>query len=316
MSVGIECPVCEAIFAVKQVNPKTRIRCPECNRKFRYSHEIQTTKKSVNKAKELAVKTADKARFNSKPAIAKSKSTIKNTSASNSEAGLDKQARSSKTSKWKTAATEAPRLQTPKPVLTNELKPVKEEPGDNSVEESHSEDVVSILDRKKRKARRQATYTTITIALLSIVTAILGFAIYRQVNLPADQLVRDRGSAETNQTPLNTTPQNPPPADPQPIEPDDLPAAEPEEPDEDENPIERVLADDLPEREFKHFRQDELRSVWQRVRPRLISLAVRTDVGIKQSVGTIVDSRGWALTSNQLVSKWPDVTATASAPEH
>ena len=193
MSVGIECPVCEAIFAVKQVNPKTRIRCPECSRKFRYSHEIQTTKKSVNKAKELAAKTVDKARFQSKPAIAKSKSTVKDTSAANSEAGPDQQARSNKTSKWKTAATEAPRLQTPKPVLANELK--KSEPVQNvqkkPKDESQSEDVVSILDRKKRKARRQATYTTITIALLSIVTAILGFAIYRQAQ-PASRPIGPR----------------------------------------------------------------------------------------------------------------------------
>ena len=84
---------------------------------------------------------------------------------------------------------------------------------------------------------------------------------------------------------------------------------------EDERPVERprVLAKDLPERKFDYFRKTELRKIWQRIHPRLITLEVRTDLGVEQSVGVIVDSRGWALTSNQLISKWPGVTAIASA---
>ena len=109
-------------------------------------------------------------------------------------------------------------------------------------------------------------------------------------------------------------------SDPAPLDQtDDWPSTfanpEPEVPDEDEQPVElpRVLAEDLPEREFEYLQKRELQKLWQRIRPRLISLDVRTDLGIQQCVGTIVDSRGWALTSNQLVSKWPDVSATASA---
>jgi len=153
------------------------------------------------------------------------------------------------------------------------------------------------------------------IATLSIVTAILGFLLYRQLSLPANQLAGDSGSANTNQAPINSTPLPPSPSDPQQNKSGVGPTAEPDDPDEDEKPIElpRVLADDLPSREFEYLRKSELRSLWKRIRPRLLSLAVRTDLGIEPSVGTIVDSRGWALTSNQLVSKWPDVSATASA---
>ena len=321
MSVGIECPVCEAIFAVKQVSSKTGIRCPECTRKFRYSEEIVTTKKPSKKANGSTEESTDEPKHQSKPASAKFEPTADNASASASEPTADEVARSKKDSKWKTSATQPPRLQTPKPVLKD--KPVQDDSQDkpHQVNERESEDIESILTRKKRKSRRQTIYSAITIAILSIVTAILGFVLYRQLNLPVEQLAGGSGSIGTNQAPTNAAPQNPQPVASQQINSDVRLATEPdepaevEEPDEDENSIElpRVLAADLPKREFEFLHKKEMRTVWQRIRPRLISLTVRTDVGPIQSVGTIVDSRGWALTSNQLVSKWPDVSATASA---
>ena len=154
---------------------------------------------------------------------------------------------------------------------------------------------------------------------LSIATAVLGFFLYRQLNLPADQSVDQSNSAKTA-APTNADLRN---ANSQPALysgphesiSDDWPEPEIEQPDEEEKPIElpRVLVADLPKRKFAYFRTQEIQSVWQRVRPRLISLAVRTDLGVKHSVGTIVDSRGWTLTSSQYVNQWPDVTATASA---
>ena len=53
MSVGIECPVCEAVFRVKQVSSKTGIRCPKCDRKFRYSEEILAVPQPAKKASVL-----------------------------------------------------------------------------------------------------------------------------------------------------------------------------------------------------------------------------------------------------------------------
>ena len=112
-----------------------------------------------------------------------------------------------------------------------------------------------------------------------------------QLNMPVDPLADQTASVETTRQDSNNLPPSP------------LHSV----------PLPRVFAADLPERELKYLKESELRKIWQHIRPRLIALEVRTDLGVKQSVGTIVDSRGWALTSNQLVSKWPDVSATASA---
>ena len=182
--------------------------------------------------------------------------------------------------------------------------------------QSQPNDLATIHARVKEKARRQTIYTTITVAVLSIATVILGVVIYRQLNQPADQTAGQTVPADTAKPTADNAASSPTLLDLQPEDSlDNLDDPEPEEPDEDDQPIEqpRVLAADLPEREFEYLKKKEMRSVWQRIRPRLVSLAIRTDLGAEQTVGTIIDSRGWALTSNQLVSKWPDVTATASA---
>ena len=70
MSVGIECPVCEAVFLVKEVGKETGIRCPECRRKFRYSKEILTKKKPAQKANKPAEETTNKTKAKIKPLAA------------------------------------------------------------------------------------------------------------------------------------------------------------------------------------------------------------------------------------------------------
>ena len=321
MSVGIECPVCEAIFKVKQVSKKTRLRCPECKRKFRYSEEIQTQKKSSNLAKK---KVAEKP-------ISVPKPTVDDDDITASQTPAKKLDRSKKKSKWKTVATDAPRLQTPKPAegsspalaaaagvssVALDQSSTGNLPDKLELGQDGQPTLSAIQIRKRNKARRQTRNAIIVTVTLSIATAILGFVLYRQLNLP-DQLTEQNISAKSD-TP--TTESNN--LEPTPWNWDSLDKSssgwsitEPEEPDEEEKPVElpRVLAADLPKREFEYLEPRELRSLWQRIRPRLISFTIRTDLGDKQSVGTIVDSRGWTLTSNQLVSKWPDVSATAAA---
>ena len=370
MSVGIECPVCEAVFSVKEVSGKTGIRCPECKRKFRYSKEILTKRKSVKATEKPAAKTTSKAKTRSKPPAVKSElSSTKSKSPSSkskppakkakprsdnttNKATTKKSKRSKKSSKWKTTATEAPRLQTLKPTHDSDPKPdatasdssealdqlpivekldqlpIVAKPGQPSGQfelvddnaESESNVLAAIHARKKEKAKRQTIFASVAIVTLLIATAILGFVLYRQLKSPNDLL-----AGETPDTPktaaVNTVPKAPSLLGPsKPDQTDDWPTTiddpildEPEEEEPQEIELPRVLAKDLPRRDFEYFQQKELRLVWQRIRPRLISFAVRTDLGVKHSVGTIVDSRGWALTSNQFVSKWPDVKATAAA---
>ena len=347
MSVGIECPVCEANFLVKQVSPKTGIRCPECKRKFRYSEEVLAKNKSAEMTKQPADETTAETKAKPKSSLTESES-VAALSTLASQAVAEQPDRCDKKSKWKTSAAETPRLQTPKPVHDSDPQQAasasgialdqfsadanpsqlpgtsklgtdksKGEPEDPAAIQARS--IATIQARKNAKARRQTNYATAAIALLSIATAILGFVLYRQLNLPADQLTTGQASAAETLRPNDINPASAPvQSDRLSDSSNDWPStfANPESlPDEDEQTDEppRVLADDLPKRKFEYFQKSELQKIWKRVRPRLISLNVRTDLGIMPSVGTIVDSRGWALTSNQLVSKWPDVSATASA---
>ena len=206
MSVGIECPVCEAVFLVKQASAKNRVRCPECKRKFRYSEEILAKKKPALTKKKPAKKSSRKGETSDKPP---SKSAADNTETAATHASADKHERSQKKSKWKTTATEAPRLQTPKPVHDSSAKQsdsaTGDAPGHRSGElnlgtdesENESSFIATIHARKKRKARRQTIYASITITVLSIATAILGFLLYRQLNLPADSLAGQTVPTET-----------------------------------------------------------------------------------------------------------------------
>ena len=209
MSVGIECPVCEAVFLVKEVGEKTGIRCPECKRKFRYSVEFLTSKKPATEA--ISKTKASRSKASKHPAMVSLESdpVADNTHAAVSEASTKKQRHPQKSSKWKTEAIDAPRLQTVKPApksapqlaasdsvsdssialdqLAADTKPSqlsgKFELG---ISESKSDYLATIHARKKEKSRRQTIYATATVAILSIVTAVLGMVLYRQLNMPAD----------------------------------------------------------------------------------------------------------------------------------
>ena len=351
MSVGIECPVCEADFLVKEVSEKTGIRCPKCKRKFRYSEEILANKTPSQAATKSATEPTSETKAGKKPlasstAANESKPAADKTNTAVSEASTKKRQHSKKKSKWKTGVTQAPRLQTVKPVPNSDphsstsatsgsassiaLDQLSADTKSSqlsgkfelhkSKSDIESDNLAAIHARKKEKARRQTIYTTVTIAILSITTAVMGFLLYRQLNMPVDSLAGQTASADPSKQDSNNAAPSPLLLDPLPKDlSDDRPSTfgdpQPDEPDVDELPVElpRVFARDLPEREFEFLRKFELRKLWQRIRPRLISLEVRTDLGVEQSVGTIVDSRGWALTSNQLVGKWPEVSATASA---
>ena len=178
-----------------------------------------------------------------------------------------------------------------------------------------------IQAQKNARDRRQTFRAIITIVILSLTTAVLGTILYRQIYSPPTAQAANKTDSSTENASIHSDlfdpsllPQQLAGIEDEPlVEFDDT--EEDDEPDEYEKPVElpRVLAGELPKREFEYFENEELRSVWKRVRPRLVSLDVRTDLGVVPSVGIIVDSRGWALTSNQLVGKWPDVSATASA---
>ena len=323
MSVGIECPVCEAVFRVKQVSSKTGIRCPKCDRKFRYSEEILATPQPANQTSALA---------DTKPAKPKTKKHATSAPAATKPAPPSKQSRKRKpklvAASTATKPTQDNRESKPAAsqskvaTVQHSTEALPSRPSEEiEVGENTSSKMTLIQDRKRQKARQQTSRAITSVVILSITIAVLGYFLYRQLNYtpPVEQTANNSNASASKKEPIDLAKLNPDPSKPQrrdlaegQLEND---TTDSDEPDEDDQPIElpRVSANDLPQRKFEFLQTKEMRTVWQRIRPRLISLEIRTDLGTSPSVGTIVDSRGWALTSNQLVSKWPDVMATASA---
>ncbi len=71
------------------------------------------------------------------------------------------------------------------------------------------------------------------------------------------------------------------------------PTAEPVE----EIPEPWVVPDVIPKQVFNHWTQNQVRDCWDAAHPHLVSLTVHDGVGSHEAVGTIIDSRGWILTS-------------------
>ena len=323
MSVGIECPVCEAVFRVKQVSSTTGVRCPKCDRKFRYSQEFLATPQSTKKTSELAEAKPAKPKLKKH---ATSKPTATNSTPPNKQNRKQesKLVASSTTSQPKRGDSETEPVASQSKIATDQhsTEALPSQPSETiDVGENSASKMTLIQARKRQKARQQTSRAITSVVVLSIVIAVLGYFLYRQLNYtpPVEPVANNTNAPASEKEPidppnLGENLSNPPWKDLAEGRPEHD-TTEPDDPDEDDLPIElpRVSADALPKREFEYFQIKELQTVWQRIRPRLISLEVRTDLGTSPSVGTIVDSRGWALTSNQLVSKWPDVMATASA---
>jgi S1-C subfamily serine protease len=74
-----------------------------------------------------------------------------------------------------------------------------------------------------------------------------------------------------------------------------------------------ILKEDLPAEKLRFFKISELDECWDSVRPHLVSLKVHDARGTHEAVGTIVDSRGWIVTSYQAVKGATKIEVVSSA---
>jgi len=66
---------------------------------------------------------------------------------------------------------------------------------------------------------------------------------------------------------------------------------------ENDEPEPWVVPDTIPVQKFDYWNRDQVRDCWNSVHPHLVSLTVYDGFGSHEAVGTIIDSRGWILTS-------------------
>jgi hypothetical protein len=314
MAVGIECPICEAEFLVKRVGPKLAIRCPDCQRKFLYCEDVLVDPaSSPNSSGDPS--TSPKATSELNP--------LPKTPAADFAAPSEAPPKLATPAPPKmTAATPAVDSQSPRQVKTD----LNDGP---STAGKQSSVVSEIREAYNQRSQRQKLVSIVGGAAGLVAICVLSVVLYRQLNAkdtkqaaspaPPNATTQSKATTQSDSSKLNAGQGNQVSAQPDSMLRSDEPnqtqpsSTTVQGDDQPDSPEEQIAAADLPEREFDYFSKRELELIWERVRPRLLSLSVRTDQGNLPAVGTIIDSRGWALTSYQLAGKWPEVAVTSSA---
>lgn len=311
MAVGIECPICETVFLVKRVGPKIAIRCPDCQRRFRYSEAVL-----ADPADPLApgddLRKPTKSIGPPKPHARTEPSSNTKPTPADKPPSVD--ARPSK------LATLAPAKSNPVvPIGDHHLSGIGPSSADTPPTSNNQSSAVSDIRAIYNQRNRRQKLTSIILAVAGVAAiCVLSVILFRQLTTHDTKQPASLGSPNSQQSDLGrgdrpaTAPAVSGSSDaPNRTQPS-IAAVESVAPRAGSAPP-RFNAENLPEREFDYFSKRELELIWERVRPRLLSLSIRTDQGNLPAVGTIIDSRGWAMTSYQLVGKWPEVAVTASA---
>ena len=209
-----------------------------------------------------------------------------------------------------TAGNYKPRLQVPPAFETpsaesNEI----ERPDDPTVSGVQPVKMRPILAlQRKRRNRRRLISTLVSSAILATIIGVLAGLLVRQLKQnavasngtsgtvladPGDETPPDVGESEPNQTF------------------DDQTGAEAPEPTvvNREKPI---PPEDIPPQTFAYLDPRDSKARWNAVQPHLVSLKVFDGLGTHEAVGTIVDSRGWLLTSFHAVKGASKIEVKAS----
>ena len=171
-------------FRVKQVSSTTGIRCPKCDRKFRYSQGVLATPQTTKKASNLV---------EAKPVKPKVKKHATSDSTAIDSATHHKQNRKQKSKLVAPSTTTAPPKQAYKtePVASHSkvateqhsTEALPSQPSETiDVGENSASKMTLIQARKRQKARQQTSRAITSIVVLLIATAVLGYFLYRQLN--------------------------------------------------------------------------------------------------------------------------------------
>ena len=268
MNKVVECPICEAEISVPD-SSNASIRCPECDRKFKITDVMMT----------------------SVPAAANGRRVP--TLATPAPTGV----RQSKKFKELPDQDSATSRESPKSPDQEGLEQSASEFEANVSEKATNE--ASLLEVRQRYRRKNRNRTFVAVAFALVFALVIG-------GLAAWFVVRitgfDFGSTAQNETEKNKSDRvealpkggnsavsgtskasrNSPPT-----------AVSNKKP----PPKKTIKLADLPKQKFRILNQSMMDRVWAVAQPRLVRLKVHRPSGIRNAVGTLVDSRGWILTS-------------------
>lgn len=181
------------------------------------------------------------------------------------------------------------------------------------------------LIRQHEKRRRDKRITITTLATAVILIAIIGtlsVLLYLQsqkktvVSVRSDPVESvENGSGERDVNGGDSAPESDRPSDASRPRHGDTP---PHDLASDRDPIpekteKRVRLDDLPPQKFSYLKKKRVEECWERVQPHLVSLKVFDGRGTHAVSATLIDSRGWIVTSYSAVAGATKIEVTASA---
>lgn len=273
MEQYIECPVCEERFHIEVDERTVKINCPGCARKFKVSSAI--------KLKSPPPSAAPSQTSTSPPAAVTSRLAVPKTPPQppvNSDMTLE---------------GEAPKL-TKKVVKLPKSKPL-----------------TSTALRHRRRNKKKALRALATVGILATIIGVLAGLLVMQLQkrpiadnqnahkesaAPAEQQTsiasertRDPAAKDTKKSATKTP----------------LPAPS-------KSPQKKVRLADLPAQKFIFHEKEAVEKCWEQIHPHLVNLTVHDALGSHQAVGTIIDSRGWILTSYSAIKGATKIDVTAS----
>lgn len=186
-----------------------------------------------------------------------------------------------------------------KPIPSIEIADQPEPVEDTTGIETLKSSAVTIAKAKQKRRKQKMIRGLATIVGLSIIVAILfGFLVIRLQK----QAKQDNTNAEA---PSKNSDQDRTASAPGLLEratkTDLAPVAPKQDKKKTPKPEKKIRHQDLAPQKFVFNDSKQMRECWDQVQPHLVTLTVHDALGKHQAIGTIVDSRGWILTSYSAV---------------
>lgn len=315
----IECPYCEVRLTILEPRTETVITCPGCQQSFGRNEllglEASSTLQPLQNAVRLtpeALVTFDKSIFRDfslrpqlsaslPPSPAATPSRAVKSHPGDNPANLTGQA----------DPVIAAAAQANLPTISIQSSPEELQLNQHSAESVHS----TILKRKKS----QRLFYFVLNSLLAVLTLIFaGFLIWKVNSTePHGPSLQDSDGIQTVQTTKSNDPgANAPGVEAKPEDQSKLAADENatrERSSDSLKPQETLPAAPPPRPVFQIFTAKQVDEIWKTAKPNLVLLDISGPLGKQRAVGTIVDSRGWILTSYRAVKDAWQIEVTASS---
>ena len=287
MDQYIECPICEEQFGTAEFGDDKVVDCPACQRKFVLASATIVKKKVAPRQSRLSAPATFERKADAGDREERPKSSPEIRTASNA-----------------TASSDSRHFQESK-VIGGVLKSP------------------AILSRNKRRQKKRLTIAIVSSIGFAILAGVLGGVLFMQLSKTPTQVAdnnSDPGNiVESVESAPGVSSAQPTRESVKATQSDTGKAPNISSVNRDAKQVDKpktasnISSEDLPEEKLRFFSKNQLDACWESVRPHLVQLKVHNARGEHDAVGTIIDSRGWIVTSYRAIKGASRIEVIASA---